>query len=271
MVGGVPPPLPGLVRCWCITGLRFNFARLFSCDIGTLGNKFICGRWWWWWCAPWIKNLVAFIWHHFRREILGDLGFCQIQVQRILDGACCHIFHAKWGVNQQLVGGGSHDRQWNRKSCANRWWWMQSPHSHSLMCRAFQGSADVDLHGHAEDRWWVAGRKEFDSFMTPILGAKLQMLKETSADQKLEWQLVVVWSVPKIANQSWFWISSKLPKKHGSKWRSSWSATPKICPGTYNCWNQICPQKFVLRVGIEKASRKWILYCVYMHYINMEM
>ena len=28
------------------------------------------------------------------------------------------------------------------------------------------------------------GRKEFESFMTPILGAKLQILQETSADQK---------------------------------------------------------------------------------------
>ena len=96
------------------------------------------------------------------------------------------------------------------------------------------------------------GRKEFDR-------AELQILQETSADQKLEWQLFVVWSLSKIANQSWFWISSQLPKKHGSKWRSSWSTTPKNMSWDFKHFRIIAEIRFVhrsscLELGLKKPQ-----------------
>ena len=70
-----------------------------------------------------------------------------------------------------------------------------------------RGSANADLHGGGEDLGSGAGhwaQQNLTVLWHPFLGAKLQILQETSDDQKLEWQLFVVWSLPKIANQSWF-------------------------------------------------------------------
>ncbi len=140
----------------------------------------------------------------------------------------------------------------------------------------FWGSTHADLHSGSESSACVSGRKEFDGLMLPVLGQNCGCSRKPQLTKSLkEWQFfggrpllermaVFLWgTLPKMANQIWFWIASKLlvPKSMGRYGGAGDQPPQNMSSWDVKHFRIIAEIWFVHRssyfeLGFEKSSRK---------------